>query len=368
MRIRSLATSFLLSAVLGGCADSEAPFIPPTDQAPHVDPPARTANIAGVVFDPEAFFFTMMMFPVEGDDGPPPAVFDGPYLGNAAITGGQVTLTSPEGREVVLPPAPPGGVWQAIAVPAGDTTAYIASATPPAEGVEFDPESPVPLPTATYFRTTYVRPIVTSVSQCLGQSALLVGSAGALDAVAQHLTAAGTPTTVADLLNPAKTGGVALLWVHGPSFPGDLFLSPLDSVAGEASAGQLIALDWAPPEGAPGQSPMGFAALPDAVSMVGYFALVLPPGTSAPVTVRFTDTFTLPPGEEPDPEAPPRPMAIPQVTVEPRAGVSVYRSFAQPPEPPPGGGGLEDPGPPEPSFDWVCMAPPEGPPPAEKPR
>ncbi|MFY2562783.1 hypothetical protein ACN469_34640 [Corallococcus terminator] len=370
MKIRSLATSFLLCATVGGCTDSDPPAIPRIDEAPVVDLPARTTNISGVVFDPEGYFFTFMMLPEEEAEGALPGVFNGPYVGIPAIVGGQVTLAAPGGGDLVASPASFLGSWQVLGAPASDTTTYIASATPPAEGVFFDPTAPVQLPEGTYYPTTFVRPILTNVTQCYGQSALLVGNAGALDAVAQHLTAGGTPTTVEDLLDPAKTGGVALLWVHQPSFLADLFLLPADSVAGETTAGQLIALDWAPPEGLPGQSPMGFMALPDPLSMVGYFALVFPPNATEPVTVSFTDTFELPPGEEPDPEAPPRPFLIPPLTVEPRAGVvTVQRTFGQfaPPEPgegpPDEGGGLEDPGPPEPEPTWACYAPPmDGPP------
>ncbi|WP_254614574.1 MULTISPECIES: hypothetical protein [unclassified Myxococcus] len=363
MKLRSLASSFLLCAAVGGCADSEAPVITLPDTAPVVDLPARTTNVSGVVYDPEAFLIAFMTLPEEVTEEAIPGVFNGPYTALSAIMGGSVTLSSPEGSKFAAAPSDFGGTWQLVGVPSGDAATYLASATPPEEGVVLDPEFPIPLPPTTYFPTTYVRPILASVTQCYGQSAVLVGNTGALDAVAQAMTAAGTPTTPADLLDSTKTGGVALLWVHDMSFLADLFQTPVGSIA-EASAGQLFALDWAPPEGLPGQSPMGFSVLPGSESFLGYFALVLPPNSTAPVTINLIDTFVPEPGE-PDPDAPPRPYLLPSVIVEPRPGeVSVYRAFGQFPLPPPGeepppGGGLEDPPPPEPETTWACYIPPE---------
>ncbi|GEN13030.1 hypothetical protein SAMN05443572_1137 [Myxococcus fulvus] len=370
MKLRSLASSFLLFAAAGGCSSSDAPVNIPPDTAPVVDLPARSTNISGVLYDPEAFLVAFMTVPEEDAEGALPGVFEGPYTFLSAIMGGQVSLSSPEGGgALVSAPSDFGGTWSVVGAPSGETTAYLASATPPEGPVEPNPDFPVPMPTTTYFPTTYVRPILASVTQCYGQAAVLVGNTGALDAVSQAMTEAGTPTTPADLLDPTKTGGVALLFVHDMSFLADLFQTPVSSIA-EASAGRIFPLDWAPVEEAPlpGQSPMGFMVLPGSESFLGYFALVLPPNATEPVTVNLVDTFV--PEPEPDPEAPPRPYLIPPVIVEPRPGeVSVYRAFGQIPMPPgeepPPGGGLEDPPPPSPEPTWTCYIPP---PPVELPE
>ena len=375
MKARPFATTVLLAAALGGCSDAE----PGTDgldvDAPIVELPSTQATVSGVLFDPEAFFVTMFNFPVEPgqeDDLPPPAILGGsPYLANALITGGEVRVSSPEGLgEYTAPLTSESGHWQVDGVPLNHETPYMVVATPPAEGVSLPVEQSVPLPPATYFPTKSMRPILANVTQCYAQTALMVGSAGALDAVAQAMTEQGTPTTVADLVDPAKTGGVALMWVHTPSDAFDFFLTPMDSVAGEATAGQLVALDWFPVDpdlgAAPGQSPMGFAALPDPVSFIGYFALVLPPGVTEPVEVRFTDTYTSQPGEDTE-RFGPRPWPIPSVTVGPGSGLTVHRSFAAP-EVPWVDDPLADPGQPPPDFSWTCTPLPggdEGEPPPE---
>ncbi|WP_211194742.1 hypothetical protein [Pyxidicoccus fallax] len=364
MKARSLTASFLLAATLGGCAESDpVPPVPTGLDAPVTELPASQAAVSGLVFDPEAFLAMYLAIP--NGEGPPAYLLPGmPGLMYSAIPDARVRLYGPGLRESLSPPSSPAGQWQADGVALDEHTPYLAEAVPPQGPVTFyiDEYAPLALPPATYYPTTHVRPIQVSGTQCSSQTALMVGSAGALDAVAQHLTAGGTPTTVEDLLNPARTGGVVLLNVHTPSFFYDFFLTPMDEVAVEASAGTVVALDWAYPEGLPGQSPMGYSVIPGSVSPVGYFALVLPPGASAPVTVSFTDTVVTPPEEEPG-EFGPRPVLIPSATVEPRAGVSVQRVFAWPNFPPFEPDPLEDPPLPPMDESWHCVAPeppPEG--------
>ena len=364
MKARSLTASFLLATALGGCSDSETvPPVPTGLDAPVVELPAREASVSGLVFDPEAFLAMYLAIP---EGGPPAYLLPGmPGLTYSAIPGARVRLYGPGLRETLSAPSSPAGDWQASGVPVDEHTPYLAEAVPPSEPVAFhtDEYAPLVLPPATYYPTTHLRPIQVGGTQCSSQTALMVGSAGALDAVAQHLTAQGTNTTVRDLLNPARTGGVVLLNVHTPSFFYDFFLSPMDEVAVEASAGTVVALGWSyPEEGVPGQSPMGYSVVPGAVSPVGYFALVLPPGASEPVTVSFTDTVVTGPEEEPG-EFGPRPLLIPPTVVEPRAGVSVQRVFAYPNFPPFEPDPLEDPPPPPFDETWRCV--PLEPPPEE---
>jgi hypothetical protein len=356
MKARSLTASFLLAAALGGCSDSEPlPSRAPSGaEAPVGDLPARQATVSGLVFDPEAFF-VQYMAAGEGGDA---YLFDGqPYLTYSAIPDARVRLSGPGLPDALSPASSPTGQWQMMGVLSNSQTPYLAQALPPDAPVAFytDESAPFVLPPATHYPTTHLRPIQVSGTQCMAQQALMVGSAGALDAVARHLTARGSPTTVADLVDPDRSGGVVLIWVQAPSGYFDFNWTPLDSVAAEASAGTLVALDWALPEGLPGQSPMGFSVPPDPVSSVGYFALVLPPGTVAPVTVRFTDTSV---GEGPYGT---RPLPIPPASVEPRPGVSVQRVLAFFNFPPGPSDPLDDPPPPPPDESWRCL-PPEPPP------
>ncbi|MCP3168321.1 hypothetical protein [Myxococcus qinghaiensis] len=356
MKARSLTATFLLAASLGGCSDSEP--IPPEEgtNAPIGELPERRATVSGVVYDPEAFFLTVLNFP--GEETPPPALFeDTPYLLFSAIPGATVRLAGSGGSAVSSGASSFAGIWQVEGVPLDATTPYLAEAIPPAGPVEFFTEgAPFPLPPATHYPTTYLRPIQVNVNECTSQTAPMVGSAGALDAVAQYLTGEGTPTTVEQLLDPARTGGVVLFWVHPPSFFYDYFVIPLDSVVGETSAGTLLSVNWAPPGvGPPGQSPMGFFASPDPTGFFGYYALVLPPGLTTPVTVTFRDTYVPAPEEPAGPY--PRPLVISPVTVQPRPGVSVQRVFAYPDPnlPAPPVDPLEDLPPPPLDERWLCQ-------------
>jgi hypothetical protein len=368
-------SSVVLSSLVGCSGDSVAP--PVADAGtPYTSLPQRTTSVSGFAFDPEAFFYALATFPPdpedpEGINSPPPALFAGtPYLTRSLAVGVQVSLT--DDGAVTAPavaPSSPDGSWQVTGVPSGDTAAYLMVAQPPAgsgrlltAGDEIFPAPPFdPVPEGRYFPTRSLRPIVASPALCLAQAAAVVGETGALGAVAQVLTfQSGKTVTAADLVDPAKSGGVVLVWVYAPSFVLDLFLSPSGSPLGglvaEASRGTVYGIDWAPPGVVPeGQSPMGYLAAPDPMSPLGYFAIVLPVGTSGPVTLSFKDQVKTPPKADPGPFGP-RPWPVDTITVDVKPGVSVLRHFATPTaagEPDPDA----DPVPP-PDFSWGCMGGP----------
>jgi hypothetical protein len=331
--------------------------------------------VSGIVYDPEAFNLSLFTFPGEGPDGPPPALFEGiPHLMRSAAIGARVSLTQGGTPADASGPSTPSGFWQTGAgVPSGPAV-YQMRAEPPAEGLVmgapeiFPSEIFGPIPTGKYFPTTTLRPIVPLAASCDLQVAAVVGETGALGAVANLMTDMGTPTTAEDLANPNKTGGVVLAWVASPSPVFDYFIGPAGNpwqggIAAEASAGTLYPIQWAPPglppeEAPPGQSPMGYFATPGSVSMLGYFAVVLPPGATGPLTLRFIDTAEPPPDGEPQqPGPPPRPWAIPELTAEVGPGVSFARLHAGPSGPPP----PEDPYAeyrPAPDMSWMCLPPP----------
>jgi hypothetical protein len=356
MRISTFISSALVCASLSGCIGQEPPAPTPVD--PYKDMP-RVSTVAGYVIDPEAFFLLSSAWPVDPDDPegpPPPMLFNGmPFFELSSVTGANVSLVS-GGTRTGGTASNEVGVWQVFEVPTSSSTAYLMRTEPSAAGVQLGASvpfpSPVEVPQAAYVPTTTLRPIVPAVPLCQYQVATVVSEAGALSALAKARTAEGTPTTVADLLNPSKTGGVVLAWVFAPSFLADWFQFPADSIQAESSVGEIYSLDWAPPgTGGPDQSPMGYLASRGGMSPVGYYAIVLPAGSSGPLTVQFFDTT--PEGGPPGPFGP-RPYFIPPLTADVQPGVSVARVFSFPggDEEPPPEETDDEPRPPSPSEDF----------------
>ncbi|WP_043399154.1 hypothetical protein [Archangium violaceum] len=346
MRASHFLSSVLLAGSLVGCSLVPEPELPPPP-SPYTDLPGRTSTLSGVVYDPEAFFFLLANWPSDPEhpeEDPPPALYDGvPFLLYSSVPQAGISVLAPDDSVGGSTEGSFTGSWQLSGVPSSNTVAYSARATPP--GREFvlgeaymDPEAPPPpvtAPMGTYYPTRTLRPIVPHSTLCQLQVATMVGDAGALTAIANTMTDMGTPTTVADLMDTTKTAGVALLWVYAPSYELDIFTIPADSIAAETNMGQLFAIEWAPPDaGIPGQSPMGYMAIPDAgaMSSLGYYAVVLPPKSEVtePLQVTFNDTVILEEGDFP------RPWVIPPVVEEIREGVSFGRVFSFPGgEPPP---------------------------------
>lgn len=367
MRASSVIISLLL-APLVGCSGGETTPPTPEEGNLYAELPPRKTTVSGIVYDPEAFFFSLATFPQappppEGQpprDPPPPALFNMiPYLTRSVPPGARVSIIGNGTVADVSGPATlPNGAWQVTGVPTSATTPYLMMAEPPPEGVVmgapmFFPSPPfVPIPNAKYYPTTTLRPIFASVPTCQMQAAQLVGEAGALGAVAQLMTQMGTPTTPADLADPARTGGVVLVWVYAPSFLLDLFLIPSGGIAIEPSRGTVYPIGWAPPGTFEGQMPMGYFAMPNGLSPLGYYAVVLPKGSSGPLSLRITDTVNDPnnhPGR-----GGPRPWLIPPFTSEVGPGVSFARLHAfsamAPPPPDPNAEPV-----PAPDFSWMCM-------------
>ncbi|NVI96873.1 hypothetical protein HV824_01875 [Myxococcus sp. AM009] len=351
-------TSSLALAFSGGCSGSDGPPPSTTDDA-YTDLPEAKTTVSGIAFDPEAFFFSLATFPVMDPEMPPPPPFlfeNIPYVFRSAPVGARVSVVRNGESLDSSGPVAPNGLWQVRGVPSGNETAYKLRVEPPLEGLvmgapEMFPAPPFePIPEATYFPTSTLRPFTAGPSSCLVQVAGVVGDAGALAAVATLRTDMGIPTTPADLVDPTRTGGVALIWVYAPSEAFDLFNIPADSIAAETSAGSLYAIEWAPPGFFPGQSPMGYFATPAPTSSLGYFAVVLPPGTTEPVTVSFVDEGTSPP-EEQNPFLI-RPWNISPLTLTPEAGVGFARVLSVPSVTPPFDPDAEPV--PEPDLGWMC--------------
>ncbi|MBJ6764363.1 hypothetical protein JGU66_26630 [Myxococcaceae bacterium JPH2] len=314
-RRTSFAHAAVCSALLAGCAASDAPTTPPPgNTAPYADLAVRKTNVSGVVFDPEALFFSFATWPKNPDDPteepPPPALLYGmPTVMRASAWGAKVHLVDATGAvaDTSSPAMAPWGQWQTekgISPDASMVYLMQAESTPemtigasdifPAEA------GFLPIPAATYFPTVTLRPLAPTGTQCMIQMATLVGDAGALGALSKTLsTETGTAVTPASLADPSSGRAVALIWVYSPSPVLDLFMYPSGDIAAETNRGSLYALDWAPPTGAPGQSAMGFTAKRNGVSSLGYYALVVPPNVAGPVKVSFVDTITNKPDGRP---------------------------------------------------------------------
>lgn len=374
MKASSFVAVTLLSAALSGC-QGETPATPTGTGGSYSELPQRKTTVSGVVYDPEAFFFSLATWPPPPPDAdpadpqyqtPPPAFFDGiPHGMRSAPMGAHVSLVGNGTVADTSGPIPPTGTWQVTGVPTSDSTLYYARAEPSADGVvigapDIFPSPPFePIPAGKYYPTTSLRPILANTASCQLQVAEMLGDAGGLAAVAGTLSAMGMPTTVDDLVDPAKTSGVAFIWVYAPSPVLDIFNIPSDdNIVTEVSAdapGPVFSFGvfWAPP-GTPDlpfpQSPMGYFAVPAPVSSLGYFAVVLPPGTTTPVTVNFVDTK-----DNPLDESGPRPWHIPSATVQPNpGGVSFVRLHARPGGEPPPDDWTSEPLP-QPDTSWTCL-------------
>ncbi|MFP2934758.1 hypothetical protein ACLESO_58560, partial [Pyxidicoccus sp. 3LG] len=126
------------------------------------------------------------------------------------------------------------------------------------------------------------------------------------------------------------------------------------------SVGTLYSFDWAFPSGAPGESRMGVHATRGGLSSLGYYALVVPPGTAGEVEVNFRGHPDDPEQGGPGRRRPSsRPWETPPFFAEALPpGVSFARlhAFALTEEPPPNP--YEEEYPP-PDFGFIC-APPFG--------
>jgi hypothetical protein len=366
MKASSFVAVTLLSAALTGCQGETPGSTTPGSGVSYTELPQRKTTVSGIVYDPEAFFFSLANWPGDPNEAPPPAFFNGvPHVMRAAPMGAQVSIVGDGTVADTSGPVPPTGTWQVLGVPTSDTTLYMARAEPPEEGAvvigapDIFPSPPFEaIPSGKYYPTTALRPILANASSCQLQVAEMLGDVGGLAAVANMMD---RPTAPADLVDPSKTGAVVFIWVYAPSPVLDIFNIPSDdSIIMEGVTPNSVlqfAVGWAPKDmGPPGQSPMGYFAIPYSpppdpplASPLGYFALVIPAGTEGPVRVNFVDTK-----QDPNNESGPRPWRIPGVSIPVVPGVSFLRLHAQPGGAPPPVDPSTEPLP-EPDTSWMCL-------------
>lgn len=319
--IRYIRYGALLGAVMmgAGCQESAAPaesnVVPrPTYIAEAEVPSMLVTRASGVAWDPEAFFFHLAM--CGGPTCPiPPFLSEGiPHYLRSAVRGATIMAFDPE------KPGPTGdpvttdnlGIWLLPTMPARYGTPFLtmntgSGALPPAS----EPLGPpFPLaPITEYVPTVTARPIFTGQSgTCPGLDNAHIGKNGILEAVAKHLTAQSTGTTVADLLDPTKYWGVNVFWLYIAGNP--VLRVPADGISlaatqvvpdttppQEAPVGQILAVDWAPPGVLPpelNQSARGFYVTNSATSSLGVYVVLFPNNGPPPTGIKFrlTDTKT----------------------------------------------------------------------------
>ncbi len=253
------------------------------------------ARVGGFLWDLEAYAYRFLTC-AQPCELPPITVPGTPLFDWSQVKGAQVHLFDPASatpRYAAEAATGANGTFRVehVETRVGPPYFPLLTAAGAAQAVN---QGPPGLPPGKFLPTLSLRPVATGNSyECLMVSSLAASDAGVVEAVAKYLTAQGTVTTAADLVDPAKTGGLALWFLYMPG-PSSLRV-PAFGTAVKASAGQVLPINWAPPGvgPAPLQSARGFfvdAAAP--VSAMGITAVVLPPGPPAPVQFTAQDSAT----------------------------------------------------------------------------
>ncbi|MBN1209407.1 MAG: hypothetical protein JXB05_31435 [Myxococcaceae bacterium] len=330
-----------------GCASEEiAPAESDFFPAPQiVQAQPKTTMISGYAWDPEAFFMNLAFCGGPACPIPPFLLDTSPLYLRAAVQGATIlpfdpVLGAPAAEPVV---ANDSGLWTLPSVPSRDNPPYFLTALPTGSLTTAPIGPPLPaIPQGGYVPTVTLRPVVTHNSVCAAMEAGGLSTVGILEAVAKHLTVAGTPTTVQDLTTPARYANVLVFWLFQPGSP--LLRVPAGGTTIEASAGQVLHIDWAPPGVPPPElrSTRGFIVTDAESSPLGISVVLLPAGADVPPVVRysFIDTQT--------DEALSRPWWFPPIEAPPVpglvnfSGTQLWRSD-------------EPNGPPGPPPPWLCL-------------
>lgn len=325
IRYGTLFGALLLGA---GCennssAPAESSFIPRPKivEAAAMADSLGSVRLMGYAWDPEAFFTSFVectqkcLPPIPAL--PPMLLDNNPLFLRSVVQGAKVTLQDRSGSAGPLATADsdPLGNWVLPKVPIRDELYYPFS-TGEGELPTFD-YFPVlsPLPPADYAPTVSLRPVTTADADgCWGIEASQLSTTGILQAIAKYLTSKGTPTTVAHLYGLTnRYEGVTVFWLYNPGFSS--LRGPGAGTTVEASAGQVLNVEWAPPGVLPPplsdlQSQRGFFVAEGApVSSLGIVAVLVPKGSTNPVTYKFKDPTT--------DAATGRPWKYPDLTVAP---------------------------------------------------
>lgn len=318
----------LMAALVGllGCGTSRS--LP--DASVFVDDIKPIADVYGYSWDPEVFLSNalqcgpMCMFPPTSDPFSP--LFD-----SARLAGTEVTLQVLGEKwdpTTLTTHSDEMGTWGIQGVPQRSGAPYYfplghggAFALPP-DQAPYDRG-----PDAGYLPTLQLRPIATNYAgTCAAVESAQLSNIGILEAVSKFVSVdGGVAVTPEDLVNPAKFGGVAVIWLLVPGDPVEHRVHfGVDHTTVQASDGQVINVSIAPPGMAPPelQSTRGFVVDPSlpGTSDMGISVVLLPPSMAGKeITITPVDTANDPMNG--------RPLYFPAFTVPLAPGVITYASF-----------------------------------------
>jgi hypothetical protein len=331
-----IGSCLLVSACEQGTAPAPSTFIPTTTFVPASSVKIDT-RIAGLSWDPEAYFIALAGCQIDGSHVPmcrpcpvcdpfPPFLSEGlPMFSRAAVTGAAISAWDPITQATVgTPIAPaPNGFFEVEGVPSrADVPFFMFSS---GEGTTNEPPLPpngpgYPGPTivpTTYFPTVSMRPINTMFSTCTSQESVVIGRNGVLEAVAKHLTEnLGRPTLVADFMDPTRYHSVAVVVTHHAG--NQALRAPADGISLEGTQGEVYVLDWAPLPADTLRSARGFIVTNEATSPVGFNVVLMRATNPRPeaITYKFNDTKT--------DSVSRRPWAFRELQIPPFAGMVTY--------------------------------------------
>jgi len=308
---RAIRCGTVLAALLlgAGCesqsgAPRESNFIPRPKfiSVEAAGPTLQTTRVTGYAWDPEAWLLSFLectqkcLPPIPAL--PPLLLGNNPLFIRSVVGGTPVSMvdldTGTSTAVTSAVPSDPLGIWTHPAVPSREARPYYPSSSgggtllpDPFVG----PGGPIlsPVPPATYLPTVSLRPVLTEADDCMAVDIPMAGDNGILEAVAKHLTAKGTSTVVADLINPGRYAGVTVFWLYSPGISS--LRLPAFATTVEASAGQVLNVNWAPPGLLPPsiQATRGFFVDDGApVSGMGISVVLVPAGGSAPASVTYS--------------------------------------------------------------------------------
>ncbi len=289
---RVFGTAGLLGALaLTGCEPTQ-PFV--LGNGAHnfgVAEKSEVTQVYGYTWDPETMFYIVAMSCFEAGVLPPAC--PEPPLGLPTYPAGKYSVLP--GMAVALfdplnPPAPgsapslqaaelagPQGHWYVKDVPSRSDVPYFAVAAPTPGAPQLPtPDVTVPPAGAGYLPTMDLKPIVTTPTLCMGQPASMLTDKGILEAVAKYLSAPGPSTTVSDLLNPAKFGGVLVSWQMAPAGAG--VHAPANDTRLVTDQGRIFYIDWIPPPSPPATNALR--------SERGFIVATEPPEGSGPPALK----------------------------------------------------------------------------------
>ncbi|MBX7096400.1 MAG: hypothetical protein K1X89_01695 [Myxococcaceae bacterium] len=300
------------------------------DASVFVDDIKPVTDIYGYSWDPEVFLANlfqcgpMCMFPPTSDPYSP--LFDSTRLSGTKVT--MMTLGTSWEPTTFSSTSDEMGTWSVRQVPQHAGAPYYF---PKGEGGAFAlPPDMAPYdrgPDAGYLPTLQLRPVASNYAgTCAAVESAQLSNIGILEAVAKFISVdGGTAVTPEDLVNPAKFGGVAVIWLTVPGDPVEHRVGfGVDHTTLQASLGKVINISIAPPGMAPPelQSTRGFVVDPSlpGVSDLGISVVVLAPEEAGKeVTIAAVDTAH-------DPMQG-RPLYFPEFTIPIPSGVITYGSF-----------------------------------------